>query len=440
MRTIESTTGETGLLENTKHNALRDAVVQYGLSLASGLASFLALKLMQHTVPSPERYSQLSTILLSFTTFQLITDFGTQTEFIRNYRSADKLGKVTLKTILFQSRLALGLLAVIVSLVYSVSAGFGAEMTLAFLLFQLSLIPFAVMTTSDTIFIAEENFSRAVFARMSRMFAIGAFLLPSLLSNEISLYAPVLSFTVMLFFCSVLTWKLSLRKNLVRNTSTFFSLLYLSPKTHHTQAQFFRGSLIAASIIAIQIIQGLVALAFLLREIGEKSMTNFNTSIAIATPAILAFQTLSQMQMPKVANWTTLNNATVNEQIYRYALKLIVIFTVMICGLWVTEQVGLARWFFPFSNSEVIKLSSMLILAHAILNLGTPTIALCQYRKSVRTFLISFVWALPLSWVCQYFLSRIWPEAALLIGLIVFALTIAGSSYAASNLFKRASA
>jgi O-antigen/teichoic acid export membrane protein len=148
MRTIESTTGETGLLENTKHNALRDAVVQYGLSLASGLASFLALKLMQHTVPSPERYSQLSTILLSFTTFQLITDFGTQTEFIRNYRSADKLGKVTLKTILFQSRLALGLLAVIVSLVYSVSAGFGAEMTLAFLLFQLSLIPFAVMTTS----------------------------------------------------------------------------------------------------------------------------------------------------------------------------------------------------------------------------------------------------------------------------------------------------
>lgn len=84
MLTIELPQGELGVLENTKHNAIRDAGVQYGLSLASGLASFLALKLMQHTVTDPSRYSQLSTILLSFTTFQLITDFGTQTEFIRN--------------------------------------------------------------------------------------------------------------------------------------------------------------------------------------------------------------------------------------------------------------------------------------------------------------------------------------------------------------------
>jgi len=437
MLTIESTLGESEVLADSKHSALKDAVVQYGLSLASGLASFLALKLMQHTVSDSARYSQLSTILLSFTTFQIITDFGTQTEFIRNYRSADKARRHSVKMVLFQSRLALGLVALIVSFIYSVSAGFGSEMTQAFLLFQLSLVPFAVMTTSDTIFIAEEKFSKVVFARLSRILAIGAFLLPTLLPRETSLYLPVISFTLTLFFCSVLTWKLSLSKSLNQNTRTLFSLFNMPSSSQDTRSSFFLGSLIAASVIAFQLTQGLVAQAFLVREVGEISMTSFNTSIAIATPAILAFQTLSQLEMPRVANWTTLNNSVVKEQFYRYALKLITIFTVMICGLWMTEQIGMVRWFFPFSNIEVIKLSSMLILCHALLNLCNPTIALCQYRKNVRPFFLTLVTALPLSWICQYFLSRIWPEAALLVGLIVFALTIAASSYAAAGLVKR---
>jgi O-antigen/teichoic acid export membrane protein len=350
------------------------------------------------------------------------------------------LGQSSVKTLLIQSRLALGLIAVIVSLIYSISAGFGAEMTQAFILFQLSLIPFAVMTTVDTIFIAEEKFSKAVLARMSRIFAIGAFLIPSLLSDRISLYAPVISFSVTLLLCSLIAWNFSLKKLMNQNSINFVRILKFKSASLDTHSQFFRGSFIAASIIAVQLTQGLVAQAFLIREIGEKSMTHFNTSIAIATPAILAFQTLSQLQTPKVANWTNLNNSAVKEQFYGFALKMIIIFTVMICGLWIAEQLGLARWFFPFSNIEVIKLSSILILSHALLNLGTPTIALCQYRKSVRPFFITLIAALPLSWMCQYLLSGIWPEAALLTGLVVFALAIAGSSYASADLTKRTSA
>lgn len=428
------------MLAASKHNALRDGAIQYGFSLASGLASFLALKLMQHTVADSARYSQLSIILLSFTTFQLITDFGTQTEFIRSYRTADKAKQNSIKVILFKSRLVLGLIALLVSMLYSFSAGFGSEMTQAFLLFQLSFIPFAVMTTSDTIFIAQEKFAKAILARLTRILAIGAFMLPLLFSEGTSLHFSAISFSATMLACCLLTWKFSLEREFSQGSGEFLKNFKTSKVPHENHAQFFRGSFVAASIIAIQLIQALVAQAFLVREIGEKSLTNFNTSIAIATPAILAFQTLSQLHIPTVANWISLSNTSVNEQFYKYSIKIITIFAVMICGLWMAEQTGLARWFFPFSNLEVIKLASMLILAHAILNLGNPTIALCQFRNRVRQFVLVIASALPVSWLIQFFLSRIWPEAALFTGLIFFALFVASASYMALGLHKKSNA
>lgn len=425
------------MLAAFKHKGLKDGVVQYGFSLASGLASFMALKLMQHTVPDPALYSQLSTILLSFTTFQIITDFGTQTEFIRSFRTADKSSLSFIKTTLFQSRLLLGLIALFISAIYAASAGFKSEMTLAFILFQLSFIPFAVLTTSDSIFLAREEFSKAILARLARVLAIVAFVVPTIIFHNTSLLWPVLSFTTTLTACSWMTWKGSLQRELKQRIGEFFTLSKSSNSFREVQSNFIRGSLVAASIIALQLIQSLVAQAFLVREIGETSMTHFNTSIAIATPAILAFQTLSQLQMPRVASWIALKTGEVNEHMLRYALKIIATFTVMICGLWLAEQIGLARWFFPFSSVEVIKLSSMMILCHAVLNLGNPTIALCQFKRRIQPFIIATLAAVAVSWICQFLLSRVWPEAALMVGLVLFAVIISASSYLVLGLHRK---
>lgn len=424
-------------LPAARHRALKDGAIQYGFSLASGLASFLALKLMQHTVPNPALYSQLSTVLLSFTTFQLITDFGTQTEFIRSFRTSQESARQNLLIILFQSRVFLGLLAILVACVYAFSAGYRQDMAIAFILFHLSFLPFSVMSTSDSIFLAEKKFSKAIWARIGRLFAIAAFVVPTVVLTNVSLMAPILCFTAAIFVTAGLIWTLVLSKKLNHGFVKLFQSQMNEDSVREVRNSYTRGSLIAASIIALQLTQTLIAQAFLTRQVGETALTSFNTALAIATPAILAFQTISQLQLPSVAEWTNDNNASVNESLFRYALKIIAIFAVMICGLWMTDQFGWIQWFFPFSNANVIKLSSMVILAHAILNLANPTIALCQFRNKARPFLLATALALPLSWASQYVMSFVWPEAALLTGLIFFGVALTVSSYLISGLFKK---
>lgn len=424
-------------LPAARHRALKDGAIQYGFSIASGLASFLALKLMQHTVPNPALYSQLSTILLSFTTFQLITDFGTQTEFIRSFRTSPESERQSLLVILFQSRVALGTLATIVACVYAFSAGYQQDMAVAFVLFHVSFLAFSIMSTSDSIHLAEKEFSKAIWTRISRLFAIAAFVAPTVALTDVTLMTPVLCFTVTIFVTAGLIWTLTLSKKINQRFVSLFQSRRHNSSLHGARKSFTKGSLIAASIIALQIAQTLIAQAFLTRQIGETALTSFNTGLAIATPAILAFQTMSQLQVPSVTEWIDQSNASVNDSLFRYALKIITIFAVMICGLWMTNQIGWIQWFFPFSNDNVIKLSSMVILAHAILNLANPTIALCQFRKKARPFLIAIALALPLSWASQYVMSFVWPEAALLMGLILFALALTVSSYLILGLFKK---
>jgi O-antigen/teichoic acid export membrane protein len=403
---------------------LKGGLIQYALSVTSGLANFAALKILQHTAPNHAVYSQLSTILLSFTTYQLLTDLGTQTEFFRTFKNSERRELPALLHILLQSRLALGIVSFLVAAGYAFLAGFSSEMTLAFLVYQLAFIPFAFVSTADSFFLASEDFGRAILSRVARLVALALFLCSATLNKTNILLVSSLFSTLTFIIFAFATWFLLLRPHARGDHSLPILSLRWWQQAGELKKPFLAGSAIAGAFVVLQFVQSFVAQAFLVRSIGETSLSAINTSLAVATPAILAFQTLNQLQLPSVAQWTKANNKEIKTSLLRYAFRIGVVFVLMTTGLWIAHRLGWVSWFFPLSNTAVVQLSLITIATHAILNLGSPTLVLCQYKKRIQPLFWGMLISILMSWACQFTLTSFWPEAALLLSLLLFSILI----------------
>ncbi|MBM3382793.1 MAG: hypothetical protein FJY29_10170 [Betaproteobacteria bacterium] len=416
---------------NTRTHAqrFRGGVLLYALSVASGLANFGALKLLQHITPQPSTYSQISTILLSFTTFQLLTDLGTQTQFVHSFRKADAAHRGELVHLLLQSRLALGCAAVLLSLVYIAAAQFTAEMAFAFLLYQVAFIPFAYMSTADSVFLAREEFSKAILSRVTRIVALICFLTVAAITHSGNLIMPALFSTVSFCICAVLVWFSSLRES---TTSTAGHAHFLKPSwwrfSNSAKLAFLKGSGLASLVIIFHFLQSFIAQIFLVRSVGEQSLTSINTALVIATPAILAFQTLGQMQLPAVSDWASSREANLKPDLLKFFLKMLLVFVLMCAGLALAQELGWVSWFFPLSTQTTVELSFLYMIANAILCFAGPLQVLCQYQSRARPLLLALAISVLLSWACQFILNPHSNEMALLTALLLFAVLISTAS------------
>lgn len=409
------------MIKMLKKNQISGGIIQYAMAITTGVANFFALKFLQHSTPTPDLYSQLSTLLLSFTTFQLLTDLGTQTEFLRTYASADERQRSVLLHILLQSRLALGLAVLGVALIYAIAVGFSQDMLLAFLVYQLAFVPFAFMSVADSLFIAERKYTKAVVSRAARLLAVALFLVASWKSESSVLVTSAALSTSAFFLFAVFTWHNVLKGKL--NNPEHWPLL--SGKwwngAENTGHSFITGSFTAAVFVLLISLQSFVAQGFMVHTIGETALSHFNTSLAISTPAILAMQTLVQLQSPAIAHWTSAPNDLVRRELFRFTARLAAISILMLLGLWVCQALGWVVWFFPMSNNEVFQLSLLVISAQALLNFNVPVLVLCQYRKLGTKLFWMLLVAIGLSWVAQFAFSSVWPEAVLLLALLLFA-------------------
>lgn len=324
-------------------------------------------------------FSRLSLLVLSFTTFQLIADFGTHTQFLRSYQLADERRRPAVCLLLLQARLVLGLLIVGLAVAYGLSAGFSQNMLLAFLCYQLAFIPFAFISAADSIFFARHDFNKAIAVRVARLAALLAFLTAASAAPAHGEFWVALSSTLAFTMIAALSWFLILRRHISQSPEHLRLTSNAWKKLGHDGNFFIRSSAVAALVMSITSAHGIVSHALLVRSTGESQLTELNTSIALATPAVLAFQTLVQMVGPHLTVWSTLTTPELLKNYRRYAIRTLLILALMSAGLWTADSLGIVEWFFPRSTGAVIPMSQILILAHWALNLAAPTIILCQY-------------------------------------------------------------
>ncbi|MEN9810924.1 MAG: hypothetical protein RLZZ488_2491 [Pseudomonadota bacterium] len=390
--------------------------------MLSGLATFVGLKVLQHTSESDEVFSRLSLLILSFTTFQLISDFGTHTQFLRSYQLADDQRRPALCLMLLQSRLALGLLIVALAVAYCLFAGFTQNMLAAFLCYQLAFIPFALISTADSIFFARHEFNKAIAVRVARLMAMFVFLAAAAAAPSHGEIWVAISSTLTFTVIGALSWFLILRQHISQSSENFKITSNVFKNLGSDGRSFLNGSAVAALVMSVTTVHGIVSHSLLVRSVGENRLTELNTSIALATPAVLAFQTLVQMVGTNLTLWSTLETTERLKNYRRYASRTLLILALMSAGLWVAGSLGIVGWFFPRSTAAVIPMSQMLILAHWALNLAAPTVVLCQYlnrQKSVFTALAVSAFAalaVQLWWVRQL------QEQAYLLNLFILGL------------------
>ncbi|MFZ9519067.1 MAG: hypothetical protein ACO3A4_01185 [Silvanigrellaceae bacterium] len=407
------------LNSNQRTDKLIAASVQYGLSVLSGLATFAGLKILQHSVPSDDVFSRLSLIVLSFTTFQLIADLGTQTEFQRSYHHTEPAHRPALCHVLIHTRLFLAAVVMLVASVYCTVSGFSGQMSFAFLIYQLAFVPFAIVSSIDSIFFARREFTKAVMSRVSRIVALVAFLLTAAwmpYQNE-----SIVALSSTLSFCAValFAWRLVLRKMISTNTE---SQLFSSASWKYLgngAKQFLKGSSIAAIIIGVLSAHGLLAHSILVRHMGESSLTQLNTSLALATPGVLAFQTLVQLVNPNIPRWTNLNRRELFLQYMKFFGRLTVVFAVTSAGLWFANALGLVSWFFPRANDQVVPMCQFLLAAQWTMNLAAPAIVSCQYSRLHKRLIFLLVTSGTLACAVQMWWIRLIQEYSYLLSLMV---------------------
>lgn len=349
---------------------------------------FAGLKILQHSVSSDEAFSRLSLILLSFTTFQVVADLGTQTEFLRAWHHVDANKRPALCHVLIQTRMLLGILTLGVAGLYGWFSEFSPAMISSFLIYHLCFLPFAFISTADSLFLAKQEFTKAIFARVSRLIALTIFLFAAARThgeNEFIIpFASTLTFSVVALF----TWQQVLRPTLATPEPLGLLSHHWWARLGHDTQNFFRGSLIAAFVIIIHSSHGILSHGILVRGVGENQLTALNTAVALATPATLAFQTLVQLVNSNLATWTKLSSTELVQRYLTLFVRLTALLAVMLAGVWIAHQLQLIEWFFPRANAMVIPLCLSLISAHWILNFATPAIIVCQYQRRTRHLLI----------------------------------------------------
>lgn len=413
---------DNSLASTSRSQKIVAAAVQYGLSLVSGLATFAGLKILQHTAPSDDVFSRLSLLILSFTTFQLISDLGTQTEFLRAYHNSSAERRESLYRVLIKSRLVLGFLVVGIAGIYSIASDFSMRMGLAFLCYNLAFIPFAIISSADSILLAQRQYTKAVFSRIARLISLGVFLISASQIGDSNEVVVSLASTASFFLSSLVVWFTFMRPLAKGESLLKFLDLRNSNSSTQQAREFIHGSGLAALVVGVISAQGLISHSLIVRTLGENQLTALNTSIALATPAVLAFQTLVQIISPGIASWTQLGRGELIQRYLTLFVRTLVVLVVMCVGLWAANTVGLVNWFFPRASAAVVPMCFIFILAHWTLNFATPAIVLCQYQKRYKSLVSMMFASAGIACLVQIWWLKLLRENAYLIALVFMGL------------------
>ncbi len=356
-------------------------LIQYGVSLGSGVASFLSLSMLGRVLPSEEMYSAVAAILATFSTYFVFFDLGYTSELMRDLNTAPQASRAEAASQGFLSllylRLMICLLVIPLSLVQGFVSGANGAQVAAFGIFSLSFLFFAFFSTLDTVYFAEAKPIQAVSTKMLRLAASLTLPLIVYIRSDLSLSELFWAYLAILSVFSSVA--------LVLNRHTIVKLFHLGwiPKAEPFKSFLLRcmKSSVAPSLTMLG---AFFIQTALYRGEGLGSLSTYVAGVSLISPISTMMQTLSTLVQRDLILSVTSDLKLVKSQVYRTTSLIALVGVLGILSVIGLYKVGVVGYFLKHIDDNFGSIFALLGLHITMATIHTQFFNVLQFRKRYR--------------------------------------------------------
>ncbi|MEI8025245.1 MAG: hypothetical protein WCI18_02745 [Pseudomonadota bacterium] len=356
-------------------------LIQYGVSLGSGVAGFLSLAMLGRVLPSEAMYSAVAAILATFSTYFVFFDLGYTSELMRDLNTAPPARREEAASQGFLSllylRFLICLLVIPLSLVQGFISGADGDHVAAFGIFSLSFLFFAFFSTLDTVYFAEAKPIQAVSTKMLRLAAsltlpVIVYIRTDLNLSELFLaYLAILSvFSLMAFVLNRHTIKKLFHLGWIPKSEPFKSFLVRCMKSSLTPSLTMLGAFFIQTA--------------LYRGEGLGSLSTYVAGVSLISPISTMMQTLSSLVQRDLILSVTSDLKLAKLQVYRTSGLIALVGFLGILSVIGLYKIGLINFFLKHIDDNFSPIFALLGVQITVATIYTQFFNVLQFRKRYR--------------------------------------------------------
>ncbi len=370
--------------------------IQYASSLASGSVTFFSFLAFRRFLPTEEIFSQVSAIVLLFSSYQVFLDLGTHNELTRVLSGKTPLEALPYLKTIFLMRMAYVFAGIILVFAHAALASYSPEARNSLALFVAAFIPFCVFATFDSAAMALGKSALAITVKLARVGGMAVLVAAALVTGGKSIIELFWAYLIAMIIAASPFVYLFGRKILLAQKNAIQSEIESIPI-------FIKNTLATGTLQLIVAAHGMGGIILLTRLLGEKNITNFSIGTALATPGILALQTLTSLRLVHIA--AHVRQGWPHREVKRQ-IQLLSGMGILCCvAIFVVEKFGIHGFLFPNATSDVVLVSGLFLVAQTLVQVGWTMGSVLQF-KGYR-YLVSFIYGGSLALLIPFFFYQV---------------------------------
>lgn len=359
----------------------KNFLIQYGVSLGSGVASFLGLSGLGHVIQDENFYSAAAAILATFNTYFVFMDLGYNNELMRDLQSAAAEEKSRAVANGFLSLLYLRLLLCATIVPLAMIQGFlsspNSNHSASFGIFALSHIFYATLLTFDSLHFAEGAPNKATAVKIVRLIAnltlpIFLYFWPDELLESIfyKYLAAVIALTLLSAALQRRLLARVLQFGIIPNAEYFRSFVNRIAKS----AAFPTLAVVGAFMVQTALFHGQ----------GLTSLATYVAAVSLLSPISTGMQTISQLMQRDLGGWAASDLFKARQQIRKCNRVIAVIGVIGIIGILLFYHAGIIQLFLKHVDSNFPLYLTLLGIQQTMASMQVQLVNFLQFRKRFR--------------------------------------------------------
>ena len=372
--------------------------VQYSISILSGVVAFLFLSLIARRLEA-DLFSQVSLVVQLLPLYLICTDLGSHNQHILNVNAAPAESIEKLNADLVVTRLCFALFAWCIAVVHGLASGFETQTLQMMLLYLSCLVPFAFLSSLDTIFFALGQEKKGLVLRLFRIAGMLAATAAAFLAVRAQPLFLIGAFSATVWLGSlVLIWttlrqaQLFSVRALRESLASFAFLQRLSPYRH------------TAPLFLAVMFFSLLVQSILVRTFGDRNLSDWTSAVAFVTPFTIALQTLAQLAARPISKCMS-NAEQLTLAIRRYRLRFGLISSVLMIAYALMVFLEINLILFPHSTAVSIPLIFGNAIYQILILFPNVEVLLLQQRRQSAAAMNVFIFSCVPTLVALFFFA-----------------------------------